>query len=40
MSAGVVGQIYKFKVRASNYAGTTDTNYISVALASLPQKPD
>jgi hypothetical protein len=36
---GTVGLIYKFKVRAENYAGTVDTNALSVVLASLPSKP-
>jgi hypothetical protein len=40
MSAtGVVGRIYKIKIRSSNYEGTTDSNSLSVALASLPSKP-
>jgi hypothetical protein len=39
MSAGVIGQIYKVKVQATNYAGSVQTNSLSVALASLPQKP-
>lgn len=38
-TVGVVGQIYKIKIRASNYEGTTDSNSLSVALASLPSKP-
>jgi hypothetical protein len=37
---GVVGSIYKFKIRAENFAGTIDTNALSVALASLPDKPE
>jgi hypothetical protein len=36
---GTVGLIYKFKVLAENYAGTIETNALSVALASLPSKP-
>ena len=36
---GVIGRIYRFKVRATNYAGYTDSSSISVALASLPDKP-
>lgn len=36
---GVIGRIYKIKVRAINYAGFVETNAISVALASLPSKP-
>ena len=36
---GVAGLIYRFKVRAINYAGYTDSSSISVALASLPEKP-
>jgi hypothetical protein len=39
-TAGVVGLIYKFKVRADNINGDyVDTNALSVALASLPSKP-
>lgn len=37
--SGTVGLIYKFKIRAENYAGTVDTNALSVVLASLPDKP-
>jgi hypothetical protein len=33
------GKIYQFKVRARNQAGFVDSNYVSVALASLPKKP-
>ena len=33
---GTIGSIYKFKVRAINYAGTQDSSALSVALASLP----
>jgi hypothetical protein len=36
---GVIGNIYKFKIRAINIMGTVDSNAISVALASLPSKP-
>ena len=36
---GVIGNIYKFKIRAINIMGTVDSNAISVALASLPMKP-
>ena len=36
---GVVGRVYKFKVRALNYAGSLDSSALSVALASLPAKP-
>lgn len=36
---GVIGNIYKFKIRAINIMGTVDSNAISVALASLPNKP-
>ena len=40
LTAGVEGRIYKFKIRAYNYNGDyVDTNYVSVALASLPDKP-
>jgi len=40
MSSGVVGQIYKFKVRAYNInSDFIDTNSLSVALAALPSKP-
>jgi|LauGreDrversion4_2_1035121.scaffolds.fasta_scaffold02153_4 hypothetical protein len=38
-SVGVVGLIYKIKIRSSNYEGSTDSNSLSVALASLPSKP-
>jgi hypothetical protein len=38
MSSGVIGQIYRVKVQATNYAGSVQTNSLSVALASLPQK--
>ena len=37
---GEVGKIYRIKVRALNYAGFTDSSSISIALASLPEKPD
>ncbi len=36
---GVLGLIYKIKIRSYNYEGTTDSNSLSVALASLPSKP-
>lgn len=36
---GNIGSIYKFKVRATNYAGTQDSSALSVALASLPAQP-
>jgi len=36
---GVIGNIYKFKIRAINIMGIVDSNAISVALASLPSKP-
>ena len=36
---GTIGLIYKFKIKAENYAGTVDTNALSVVLASLPSKP-
>lgn len=36
---GVVGQIYRLKIRAYNQAGHVDSNYAYVALASLPSKP-
>jgi hypothetical protein len=36
---GVIGLIYKIKVRALNYEGSTDSNSLSVALASLPSQP-
>jgi len=39
-ATGVVGRIYKFKVRAINAAGYLDSSSLSVALASLPDKPD
>ena len=35
----MVGTVYKFKVRATNYAGSLDSSALSVALASLPAKP-
>lgn len=38
-SVGVKGLIYKIKIRSSNYEGSTDSNSLSVALASLPSKP-
>jgi hypothetical protein len=38
-TAGVIGNIYKFKIRAINIMGSVDSNAISVALASLPSKP-
>jgi hypothetical protein len=31
LQSGVVGRIYKFKIRAETYAGTVDTNALSVA---------
>ena len=37
---GIVGLIYRIKVRALNAAGFTDSSSLSVALASLPLKPD
>jgi hypothetical protein len=40
MSAGTIGLIYEFKVRAENINDDyVDTNALSVALASLPSKP-
>jgi len=40
MSAGTIGKIYKFKVRAENINDDyVETNALSVALASLPSKP-
>jgi hypothetical protein len=36
---GVVGTIYKFKIRAINSAGYLDSSSLSVALSSLPEKP-
>jgi len=39
-NGGVIGRIYKFMIVASNYAGTIQTNALSVALASLPSKPN
>ena len=36
---GIIGLIYKIKVRALNYEGSTDSNSLSVALASLPTQP-
>ena len=38
-STGVVGLVYKIKIRSFNYEGSTDSNSLSVALASLPSKP-
>jgi len=38
-STGVVGNVYKFKVRALNVVGSSDSSALSVALASLPSKP-
>jgi hypothetical protein len=35
----VLGNIYKFILRAFNAAGSVDSSAISVALASLPAKP-
>jgi len=37
--SGVVGRIYKIKIRSHNYEGSVDSNSLSVALASLPSKP-
>jgi hypothetical protein len=37
---GVLGRIYKFKIQAINNAGTGFSSALSVALASLPSKPD
>lgn len=39
MSSATQGAIYKVKARATNYAGHVDSNFVSVALASLPAKP-
>ena len=40
LHGGVIGLVYKFKVRAHNINGDfVDTNALSVALASLPDKP-
>ena len=36
---GVLGRIYKFKIEAINNAGSSFSNALSVALASLPDKP-
>ena len=36
---GVVGYIYKFKIRALNIVGSVDSSAVSVALASLPAQP-
>jgi hypothetical protein len=33
---GVVGRIYRFKIEAINYAGSSLSSALSVALASLP----
>jgi len=38
-AVGVIGNIYKFKIRAINIMETAETNALSVALASLPSKP-
>jgi hypothetical protein len=39
-TTGVVGRIYKFKIRAENINGDfVETNALSLALASLPSKP-
>ena len=38
-SYGVVGRIYRFRVRCLNFAGYTDSKSTSVALASLPSQP-
>ena len=38
-ASGVVGNIYKFKLRAFNNAGYIESSALSVALASLPAKP-
>jgi len=35
-SGGVVGNIYRFKIKAVNNAGSIESNSLSVALASLP----
>jgi hypothetical protein len=41
LQAGTVGLIYKFRVSTYNFNGdTVYTNSLSVALASLPTKPD
>jgi hypothetical protein len=37
--SGVVGLIYKIKIRSFNYEGSVDSNSLSIALASLPSKP-
>lgn len=39
LSTGTVGNIYKFKVKSNNEAGSIDSSAISVALASLPDAP-
>ncbi len=39
MTDGVVGRVYKFKIRSYNVVGFVDSNALSVALASLPSKP-
>lgn len=36
---GVVGRVYKFKIRTFNVNGYTESSALSVALASLPSKP-
>jgi hypothetical protein len=36
---GVIGRIYKFKIRSYNVVGFVDSNALSVALASLPSQP-
>ena len=36
---GIVGNIYKFRIEAINNAGSSSSNALSVALASLPKKP-
>lgn len=36
---GVVGLIYKFRIEAINNAGSSSSNALSVALASLPSQP-
>ena len=38
-AAGIVGDMYKFKIEAYNAAGATDSSALSVALASLPSQP-
>jgi hypothetical protein len=38
-TGGVIGNIYKFKIRTHNIVGYVDSNALSVALASLPSKP-